>query len=313
MPEDEYTFKLLIDKTIADANGLSVGDTVDMVIEDGAWYEDENGVQSAVEEDFVTYEIVGIFQTMIAQPEVESSSGLFVNCIYMSKTASERGRVSFGSYDFYVKFDPRIDDDELLDIFYSSGDLNHADIERYGFHFVPVDELNAEYNASANTMLMISEIMLGGLLIVIVCATVAFCRVLVSSRRREILIMRALGASRVRVIGQIVCELIMVLVPFSVIGSTVAAFTMTPVIARVIEFFSTAVSPDNIRNTSNVYLNELEMIKKATSQPMDTQTILWLCVIVCAASALITVIGAVIQISRVTKEKQMALLSEGRR
>ena len=230
--EDQDKYLMLIDEKLAELNGLTVGCVVNMVLDQSVknCYYNEDFDIVIIEDELIPYEIVGIFKTTIAQPEAKSAQDMNGNLVYVSKCASIRGFIESASYDYYIKLAPGVDAEAFFDYFYTFN-YNFRG-KTFGYEFVAVDELNAEYNSSANTLLSISTVMLGVLIVTVTCASLAFCRVLVSSRRREILIMRALGARNSRIVGQLLIELVIVLIPFAVIGASTAALTLNPVVRK---------------------------------------------------------------------------------
>jgi len=294
-PADSETYALLLDEKLADGNGLAVGDSVIM-----------SGVNGDVE-----YSIAGIFRTVKIQREVSLQQDVLCNAVIASGVPDESGQRPSQMYDLFVKFSHDIDIKgffEYMDRFPGVYSPTYA-----GFQFVSVKELNASYNQGVNTLFSVSIVMLVVLVVTVACATVAFCKVLVSHRRREILIMRALNAPSSRVMQQFLAETVYVHAPFSVIGAVTSVFAFRKIIGELLVLFSSAVTPENLSNTSSFHIEYINNIRLSTVEYLPLGTLLSFIAAVFFIMLFITVSCVVLQMTAFNREKMMVLLQEGRR
>lgn len=294
-PSDSTSFVLLLDERLATENHLSTGDNVVMSGDTGD----------------VTFTVVGIYKTLKMQREVSSSQDMLCNAIIASSVPDENGQNPSQMYDLYIKFAPHTDIPGFLN--YMDSFPNIYSPTSAGFQFVSVNEINATYNQGVNTLFSISSFLLVALVVTIICSTIAFCRVLISYRRHEILIMRALNAPPSRIIRQFLIETVYVYAPFSVIGSIISAFVCRSIIGQLLVYFSSMVTPENLRNTSSYYIENINNIRLSTIENLPLNTLIPLCIVTFLILVLITVCCITLQLAVIIREKPMALLREGRR
>ncbi len=292
--EDRGSHLLLLDEEAAEINGLTVGSNVKMDTPAGE----------------VTYRVAGLFRTLKVQPLAASYMDVPTNAVLASDVADASAKVIGKSYDMYVKFAPGTDVEEF--VAYMNEFPNAFSLQEQGFTLVSVKELNAAYNKGANTLFVITAIMLVSLSAIVACADFAFCRVMIASRRREILIMRALNAGRKRIVGQFIAEMAFVFVPCTLIGTAAAARVCRAVIGEMLVRFSNMISPENLRNTSSVYMDHVSTLQTAVTNPLTGQALLSLCALAAGLLGGIVLISTGLQLWRVSDEKLMNLLAEGR-
>lgn len=294
-PEDAGKSVLLLDERLARANRLSLHDTVEMHGDDGE----------------ARYEIVGLFCTVRPQREAVSADDIDANAVIASSVPDESGLKLTQMYDLYVKFAPGTDIAGFLaymDRFGSTFGPSEA-----GFQFVSVAAMNDAYNKGVNTLFSISVILLLALILTVLCALTAFVRVLLAARRREMLILRALNASAKRIAAQLVCEMLYVLLPFAALGSAISAALSGRSIEKLLVRFATAVSPENLRNTSSAFLDSVGSISRAASAYIPVRVSVSVCTLVTASLGLLLLGCALAQIALFSREKMMALLTEDKR
>ena len=104
-----------------------------------------------------------------------------------------------------------------------------------------------------------------------------------------------------------------VLLPFAALGSAISAVLSGRSIERLLVRFVTAVSPENLRNTSSAFLNSVGSIIRAASAYIPARVSISVCALVTASLGLLLLGCALAQIALFSREKMMALLTEDKR
>ncbi len=287
--------EMLIDENLALLNGISVGDIITM------------SGEGDIKEDFT---VAGIYRNNKTQNNVDLVKDLDANQVLVSSvTEKKTDRPYTIVKELYFKLADGIDIDEFTDYTLQFTDKYFSDTR---FVFMSVYDVSKNSSGGVYTLFRISSVMLGALFIVVIAAELAFSKILISSRTREVLILRALHAPRRRIISQFTFETLFVLLPSALLGAAASAVFGGKLCGELMAYFSSLISPENIKDTSSEFLYKMQDIK-VTSAEITPSVLISSIALVAIALIFVTVICVILELRRTNHEPLMTLLSEGRK
>ncbi len=283
---------VIIDEVLAKANGVKVGSEIKT-------NEDE------------TFKIVGIYKTLKTEKNIETYADIPQNLIIASNQPETAEIITYGTYDVYLKFNDGVSEATKKDFFEYIASLGITGEDRFNrYSFISVEELNKINNSGITTVFNIAAVSMAAVFMIIAASVYIFINIILNSRRREILLYKALGEKRRNVIASFLLEIAYVAVPSIILGIAACHLLCRDYIRDLFVHFASQMSPENLRSTSSVAIKTVQNTGKLVEHYTSAQNIPQIFAGIFIVLLLIAGVCLAAQLSALLNKKTITLLTE---
>ncbi len=285
---------VIIDEMLAKANSISVGDSI-----------------SVGEEKFT---VVGLFTTVRIEKYPSLAIDMPQNAIFSSSAPKSAGE-KVGMQNIYMRLRSDVNDEaresfiEYLEELHYTGTSGTAQYP-YEYGFISVEELNSGYNAGVKTALSIATLSVISVVAISVCALYVMINIIINSRRREILLSKALGERRSNTVLTFLLEIGFVSVPSVALGIGVCYLACREYIKALFLHFASLMTPQSLRNTSSLVIAEHMGTAELLAGYTTPEEIALIAAVIFASIILLSALFIYIGVKRKQQEKTISLMSE---
>ncbi len=285
---------VIIDELLAKANSISVGDSI-----------------STGEEKFT---VVGLFNTTRIEKYPERAKDMPQNMIFSSKEPEEyEERV--GIRNIYMRLQEGVSEEQAEEFFAHIKELGHTGLDEGGYYayeycITPVSEMNEGYNAGVKTALSIAMLTVASVILISLCALYVMANVIINSRRREILLSKALGERRSNTVLTFLLEIGFVSVPSVALGIGVCYLACREYIKALFLHFASLMTPQSLRNTSSLVIAEHMGTAELLAGYTTPEEIALIAAVIFTSIIILSALFIYIGVKRKQQEKTISLMSE---